>query len=200
MRLRTWAYLKGPYTVRLNNITSRSNVNISDLKFPLFTLILSVLSLNSCGVYTFTGTTITAETLQIDNFYSEITIGPPNLEQTFTNNLRDYFQQNTNLTLVDTDGELFFEGGIIDYRLSPIAPTASGSDQVGDQAALTRLTITVNVVYANSTDDAFDFDRNFSFYADYDSDLGLTTVEEQLIEEIFDQIILDIFNASVANW
>lgn len=156
--------------------------------------------LNSCGVYTFTGTTITAETIQIDNFYSELTQGPPNIEQTFTNKLRDYFQQNTNLTLVDNEGELFFEGGLVGYRLTPVAPTASGTTDVGDQAALTRLTITVSVVYANSTDDTFDFDKDFSFYADFDSELSLTTVEERLVDEIFDQIILDIFNASVANW
>lgn len=166
----------------------------------IFSLSLIGLVLNGCGVYTFTGTTITAETIQIDNFYSEVTQGPPNIEQTFTNKLRDYFQQNTNLTLVDNNGELFFEGGLVSYRLTPVAPTASESNDVGDQAALTRLTISVNVVYANSTDDTFDFDRDFYFYADFDSELSLTTVEDRLVDEIFDQIILDIFNASVANW
>ena len=81
-----------------------------------------------------------------------------------------------------------------------VAPTASGNKNVGDVAALTRLTITVTVAYVNITDSEFDFDRSFSFFADYDSNLDLTTVENQLINEIFDQIILDIFNASVANW
>jgi hypothetical protein len=81
-----------------------------------------------------------------------------------------------------------------------VAPTSTGDPNKADVAALTRLTITVKVSYINITDDEFDFDRNFSFYADYKNDLALTAVEDRLIDEIFDQIILDIFNASVANW
>lgn len=156
--------------------------------------------LAGCGVYSFTGTTIIAETISIQNFYNDADGGPPNLSQTFSDNLRDYFQQNTNLTLIPENGELSMEGSVLSYRLSPVAPTASGNKNVGDVAALTRLTITVTVAYINITDSEFDFDRSFSFFADYDSNLDLTTVENQLIDEIFDQIILDIFNASVANW
>lgn len=153
-----------------------------------------------CGVYSFTGTSITAETISIINFYNEADQGPPNMSQTFSDKMRDYFQQNTNLTLIQEDGELQFEGTIVGYRLSPVAPVSAGDPNKADVAALTRLTITVKVSYINITDEEFDFDRNFSFYADYKNDLALTTVEDQLIDEIFDQIILDIFNASVANW
>ncbi len=122
------------------------------------------------------------------------------MSQTFSDKMRDYFQQNTNLALVQENGELQFEGTVVGYRLSPVAPVSSGDPNVGDVAALTRLTITVQVSYLNITDDEFDFDRNFSFYADYKNDLALTTVEDRLIEEIFNPIILDIFNSSVANW
>lgn len=168
----------------------------------LFILILlSFLpALYNCGVYTFTGTTINAETMTIQNFYNDADGGPPNLSQTFTDKLRDYFQQNTNLTLIPADGELAMEGSVMSYRLAPIAPTASKDPNLGDAAALTRLTITIDVSYVNTLDSEFDFDKSFSFYADYDSNLDLTSVEDQLIDEIFDQIILDIFNASVANW
>ena len=162
--------------------------------------LLTLPGLYSCGVYSFTGTTITAETLSIQNFFNDADGGPPNLAQNFTDKLRDYFQQNTNLTLIPINGELSMEGAVVSYRLSPIAPTSSNDPNFGDTAALTRLTITVKVAYVNILDPEFDFDKNFSFFADYDSNLDLTTVEDQLIEEIFDQIILDIFNSSVANW
>jgi len=163
--------------------------------------LLFVLAFNSgCGVYSFTGTSISAETISIINFYNEADRGPPNMSQTFSDKMRDYFQQNTNLALIPEDGELQFEGTVVGYRLSPLAPTSSGDPEVADVAALTRLTITIKVSYVNITDDEFDFDRNFSFYADYKNDIVLTTVEDLLIDEIFDQIILDIFNASVANW
>lgn len=165
----------------------------------LIILVLTNIS-SGCGVYSFTGTSISAETMSVLNFYNEADQGPPNMSQTFSDKMRDYFQQNTNLTLIPDEGELQFEGSVVGYRLTPVAPTASGDPNVGDVAALTRLTITVKVSYLNITDDEFDFDRNFSFYADYKNDLVLTTVEDRLIDEIFDQIILDIFNASVANW
>jgi hypothetical protein len=43
-------------------------------------------------------------------------------------------------------------------------------------------------------------DKSFSFYKDFTNDQNFTDIEEQLTKEIFDRIINDIFNASVANW
>lgn len=168
----------------------------------LLALMFPVILLGGCGVYSFTGVAITAETISIDMFYNDAEGGPPDMAQTFTNELRDYYQSNTNLTLVEDDGELQLEGVITGYRLTPIAPTATNNDQLGGStSALTRLTITVQATYINTQDDQFNFEnRSFSFYSDFDSNQNLTTIEDQLLEEIFDQIILDIFNASVANW
>ena len=156
--------------------------------------------LSGCGVYSFTGTTITAETISIQQFYNDASSGPADLAVTFTNQLRDYFQQNTSLVQVAGDGELQMEGSIVSYRLTPVAPSAATSSSSRDAAALTRLTITVKVNYVNLENEDFSFDKSFSQYADFNNDVGLTAVEATLIEEIYDQIILDIFNASVANW
>lgn len=163
---------------------------------------MSIALLSGCGVYSFTGVAITAETISIATFYNDAEGGPPDMAQTFTNKLKDYYQSNTNLTLVEEDGELQLEGVVTGYRLSPIAPTAANADLLGGNAsALTRLTITVQVTYVNTEDDQFNFEnRSFSFYEDFDSDQNLTAIESQLLDRIFDQIILDIFNASVANW
>ncbi|WP_235689684.1 LPS assembly lipoprotein LptE [Fulvivirga lutea] len=162
--------------------------------------LLLILKLSGCGIYSFTGVAITAETLTIETFYNEAEGGPPDLAQTFTNKLRDYYLQNTNLTLVKNDGELQIEGVVTGYKLSPVAPTAAGGNNVG-LSDLTRLTITVSATYTNTEDDTFNFEnKRFSFYSDFDSNQNLTVIENRLIEEIYDQIILDIFNASVANW
>ena len=175
------------------------NWKIYKLSYSIILMLFTSL-LFGCGVYSFTGVAITAETISIQTFYNDAEGGPPDLSQTFTNNMRDYFQQNTNLTLVKEDGQLQLEGAVTGYRLTPVAATAGRNNESG-QSALTRLTITVKASYVNTTDDAFNFEsKNFSFYSDYDSDQNLTTVESQLIEEIYEQIILDIFNASVANW
>lgn len=166
----------------------------------LFTIPLLFIT-NSCGVYSFTGTTITAKTISIQTFYNDANNGPANLAVLLTDQLRDYYQQNTSLSLVQDGGELQVEGSVTGYRLSPVAPSAASNAQTNDQANLTRLTITVKVSYVNLEDQEQSFNnKNFSFYADFDNDQGLTSVENQLIQEIYDQIILDIFNATVANW
>lgn len=156
---------------------------------------------SSCGVYSFTGTTISAETISIQTFYNDTNNGPANLAVVFTDQLRDYYQQNTSLSQVQDEGELQIEGAVTGYRLSPVAPSATSGIDTNEQANLTRLTITVKVSYINLDDEEQNFNnKSFSFYADFDSDQGLTAVENQLIQEIYDQIILDIFNATVANW
>jgi hypothetical protein len=59
----------------------------------------------------------------------------------------------------------------------------------------------VKTTYINTTDDTKDFDQNFSFYADYDPETqNFNSIENELVTEIFDQIILDIFNATIADW
>lgn len=161
---------------------------------------LMLATVSSCGVYSFTGTTITAETITISNFFNDASNGPANLGVLFTDRLRDYFQNNTSLSQVASGGELQMEGAIASYRLTPVAPSASSTDQSRDVANLTRLTISIKVDYVNLENEDFSFNKTFSQFADFDADLGLEAVESQLIDEIFELIILDIFNASVANW
>ena len=154
----------------------------------------------ACGVYSFTGTTITAESISINTFFNDASQGPANLGVTFTDQLRDYFQQNTSLAQVDSGGELQMEGSVVSYRITPVAPSAANTDQDRDVANLTRLTITIKVDYINLENEEFSFNKSFSQFADFNSEVGLAAVENTLIDEIFEQIILDIFNASVANW
>lgn len=154
-----------------------------------------------CGVYSFQGTTTPAKNISIQEFYNNTDLGPANLGQTFTNRLKDYFIQNTNLSVIQSNGELQLEGVITEYKLTPIAPTSTGDQSKINSASSTRLTIVVKVNYANSLDETMSFkDKSFSFFKDFTNDQTLADIEESLIRQIFDQISLDIFNASVANW
>jgi hypothetical protein len=155
----------------------------------------------SCKInYSFQGTSTTAETLTIEEFYNNTDLGPANLGQTFTNRLKDYFIQNTNMSIVQSNGQLTLEGVITDYRITPIAPVASGDDR-NTTASSTRLTITVKANYINSIQEEMSFkDKSFSFFKDFSNEQNLADIEESLIKQIFEQISLDIFNASVANW
>jgi len=157
-----------------------------------------------CGIYTYTGANISPDvkTVSIDFFPNEAGDGPANMSQLFTEALRDYFQNNTNLAIDNSgNGDLQISGAITSFRYAPMAPTSSRNDQLADNAGLQRLTINIQTQYMNIKDDSFDFDKGFSFYADYDPNTtSISSIEPSLVDEIFEQIVYDIFNASVANW
>lgn len=159
----------------------------------------------SCSVkYSFTGTNINYEivkTFSVENFFNDAGNGPANMEQRFTEALKDYYQRNTQLELVRTNGDLQFSGSIVGYTIAPQAVVSSGNANVPDRAGQTRLTIQVSVEYLNQTNEEENKKQTFSFFKDYDSRITtLLDVENQLVEEIFEVIIQDIFTATVANW
>ncbi len=156
----------------------------------------------ACGVYSFTGANISPDTKTISvlNFADRTTTSPPFLAQTFSEKTREYYQRNTNLSLVNREGDMNLEATITQYALSPVAPTGTPGGTGVERAAQTRLTIGVKVKFTNRQNKAQDFDQSFSFFADFDQNKSFASVERDLIETISDQIILDIFNKSVANW
>ena len=162
------------------------------------------LTINGCGIYSFTGASISPEvkTISFQNFFNNSPLGPSNMSVLFNEKIQDYFERNTSLTIVNENGDLEIEGSIEDFSLSPVAPTAEGGRNSQFFTGLTRLTIRVNATYLNKFDDQFNYEnKSFSFYKDFNQDTEeLSSNEQEFLEEIFDQIILDIFNASVANW
>lgn len=169
----------------------------------ILAILLSLTLLSGC-IYSFSGASLdynTMKTLSIANFFNDSGGGPPNMGQLFTEELKDYFQRNTKLELVQKGGDLHFEGAISDYQVRPQAIVSSGDRNQADQSGLMRVTIFVEVAYTNLKREEDNFQRKFSFYADYDpQSTTLNAVEASLVEEIFDQIIFDIFQASVATW
>lgn len=160
-----------------------------------------VVHTSSCGVYSFQGATTNAKNISIQEFYNNTELAPANIGKVFTNKLKDYMIQNTNLSVVADNGQLQLEGIITGYSLGQIAPVASNDPSRGDLAASTRFTITVKVTYINTLDESMSFkDKTFSFFRDFSNELNFTDIEENLTRQIFDQLALDIFNASVANW
>lgn len=170
----------------------------------LFVFLLSAPFIQACGVsvnYSMSGSTTDAETISITEFYNNADLGPANMSQVFTNDLKNYFMRNSNLTVVQEEGQLQLEGEITDLRITPISPTATDDPTQINRASSTRLTITVRATYINTLKEDMSFkDKSFSFYKDFDNELNVSDVEEAFIKEIFERIINDIFNASVANW
>ncbi|MEC8702143.1 MAG: LPS assembly lipoprotein LptE [Bacteroidota bacterium] len=163
-----------------------------------------IFSIYGCGVYSFTGASISPEvkTISFQNFFNNSPLGPSNMSVLFNEKIKDYFERNTSLTIVDENGDLEIEGTIEDFSLSPVAPTAEGGRNSQYFTGLTRLTVRVNATYFNKFDNQFNYEnKSFSFFKDFNQNTEeLSSNEQEFLDEIFDQIILDIFNASVANW
>jgi hypothetical protein len=159
-------------------------------------LILIAFNINSCSVYNFTGTgKIDAKTFQVNYFQNNAELVEPGIERTFTIELQEIIQNQTNLNLVNSNGDLLYEGEITDFRITPMTAT---SDQT---AAQNRLTIRINVRFSNKNKEADNFEKSFSFFHDYDGSKQLVgqTLSEAL-DVIFERITQDIFNESLAKW
>lgn len=155
-----------------------------------------ILFLYGCGVYSFTGASIPPEarTISIQQFPNNAPLVQPMLSQLLTDALRDKFSAQTNLSQVPANGDLAFEGSITDYRTQPVAITSD------DTPAMNRLTIAIRVTFTNRFDEKQNFDQSFSRYDDYDSSRALSEVEDQLMAEIIEALVQDVFNRSVVNW
>lgn len=155
--------------------------------------------LAGCGVsikYSLSGASIPADakTFSVAYFPNNATMVSPILSSTLTEALIDIFSRRTRLMQVDEGGDFAFEGEIVNYT----STTASVSSD--DNALLNRLTITVKVRFTNALDEKASFNRSFSAFEDYDSNILLTEVEGTLIPQIVDKLVTDIFMASASNW
>ncbi len=167
---------------------------MKNLKYIL--LILIAFNFIGCGHYNFTGTgNIDAKTFQVNYFQNNSELIEPGIERNLTLKLQEIIQNQTNLNLTISKGDLLYEGEIVDYRITPMTATA---DQ---KAAQSRLTISVNVRFSNKNKEADNFEKRFSFFRDYDGvELPTGATLNGYIDEIFERITQDIFNESLAKW
>jgi len=163
---------------------------IINITFSIFLLFL-----NACHIYSFTGASVQPEvkTFSVKYFPNLATLGPPTLSQTFTEALKDRFLSQTNLTLINKGGDLSLEGNISNFNTQPIAIS-------GETAQKNRLSVTVYVKFSNKFNEKQDFETSFTRYEDYDSKLSLSSIQDELLKNITDALIDDIFNKAVVNW
>ena len=102
-----------------------------------------------CGAYSFTGISIDSDTktFQVNYFQNNAALIEPGIERDFTLALQDIILNQTNLDLVKSNGDIIYEGEIVEYRISPTTATASNT------AAQNRLTISINVRFINTNNE-----------------------------------------------
>lgn len=172
-------------------------MNIRKLAYTALLMAVVFVCNSGCQIkYSLSGASISplASTVSVSYFPNNAMMVAPSLSTTLTEALQDKFQRQTRLTLVNSGGDLNFEGEITGYNSEAIS--ISGDEY----AALNRLTITVKVRFTNIIEPNLNYDKTFSAYSDYDTSNLLTDIETTLIEEIVDMLVDDIFNDAVSNW
>ena len=171
---------------------------IFKMKIKLAITALCAALLTGCGVaikYSLSGASIPpdARTFSVAYFPNNATMVAPILSSTLTDALVDMFTRRTRLMQVEEGGDFAFEGEIINYT-----STTRGVERRG--RLLNRLTITIKVRFTNALDEKQSWNRTFTSYEDYESTRLLTEVEGELIPQIVDKLVTDIFQASASNW
>lgn len=148
--------------------------------------------------YTLNGSAINYDiykTVDIGNFPIRASLVYPPLQHTFENELLNYVTRNTRLRETDSgNADLKLEGEITGYSLSP---QSVGADAYATE---TRLTITVRVKYTDNKNPANNIDQSFSAYRQFDSSMMLTDVQDELCQQISEELVNLIFNATFGNW
>ena len=163
-------------------------------------IIICLLSLlpMSCSVqYSFNGSSIDYEktkTITIADFPNRASYVWGPMASIFNNQLKDEFASHTKLQQVKRNGDLVIEGEITQYQQRNKAVTSEG------HSAQTELSMTVNVRFTNNINHAEDFERQFTATSSYETTQSLNSVQEELVTQMVDELVDQIFNAAVANW
>ena len=154
------------------------------------------LFLGSCKVYSPKGYSIdpNVSSFYVDQFKVTASGAPATINQTFVEAFKDKIARESRLFYTDTDPDIEFEGDIKTWNVSPIAP------QPNEQTAFNRLTIYINVIYTNHKNPNDHWTKTFSHFADFGTSQDLLSVQDELINTIFTQIMEDIFNQAFNNW
>ena len=160
-------------------------------------LVLSIIMAGCTISYKFNGVSIDytkVKTISIKDFPNQAPLVYPPLSQQFTEGVKDIYVRQTRLSLVRDNGDLQLEGEITGYDLTPMAVKEDA------YSSKTKLTITVKVRYTNRTNADEDFEQSFSAYREFDSNVMLQDVQDQLCSEIIEELADQIYNSTVANW
>ena len=161
----------------------------------LFSGLVLLFFLQACVSYSFVGVDIPAQasTVCIKQFQNNAPSVNLKLSNELTTQLKDRFRSSTKLTLVDSRGDLHIEGEITGYSHEDVA-------QGADMTTMHRLTITIRIKYENRFDESKNVEKTLSRYLEFDRNKSLQQVEDDLVRQICEALVDDIFAATVGNW
>ena len=146
--------------------------------------------------YSFSGISIdpNIKTYYVDQFKNNALNAPPILAQTFSETLKEKIRNESRLEFDDQNPDIEFKGSVVDFRITSEAP------QPGESAAINRLTIVTAVEYLDNINEEKNWKKNFSFFFDFPSSQDLSSVQDEAIDAILEQMMEDIFNNAFTDW
>lgn len=154
-----------------------------------------IASLSSC--YSFKGITIPSDvnTYFVDNFQNNALGAPGDINQRFSEALRAKIRNESRLSYNEQNPDIEFSGNIVRFTITPEAP------QAGNTVALNKLEIAVAVDYVNNKDESKNWKaKQFTFFRTFGSDQDFISIQDGLIDEIFKQLMENIFNEAFTGW
>ena len=164
----------------------------------IFTLFVSVFLMQGCTVsYKLNGASIdynTTKTITLETFSNRASYQWAPMAPMFNTTLSDKYNNQTKLRQVKRDGDLVLSGEITSYDQTNKSIAADG------YSSMVQLKMTVKVKYTNNKNHEDDFDKTFTANREYDSSQQLSAVQEELVQQMIDDIVDQVFNATVAKW
>lgn len=163
-------------------------------------LLAGVLSLSLIGCtvsYKFNRASIdynVVKTITIESFTNRASYQWGPMASIFNNALGDIYVRQTKLRQVKADGNLRLSGEITAYDQTNKSISSDG------YSSMVQLRMSVRVTFVNNTNRNEDFEKTFSATREYESSQQLSVVQEELVTQMTNEIVDQIFNATVANW
>jgi hypothetical protein len=161
-------------------------------------VLASACIMSGCTVsYRLNGASIdynTIKTITIETFSNRAAYQWAPMAPMLNTSMSDIYNRQTKLRQVKRDGDLVLSGEITAYDQTNKSVAADG------YSSMVQLKMTVKVKFTNNKHHDDDFDRAFSANREYDSSQQLASVQEELVQQMIDDIVDQVFNATVANW
>ena len=158
----------------------------------------SALIVAGCTVsYQMNGASIdytTTKTITIEPFSNRAAYQWAPMATMFNTTLCDRYNNQTKLQQVRRDGDLMLSGEITSYDQTNKSISADGF------SSMVQLKMTVKVKFVNNKQHKDDFDKSFSANREYDASQQLSAVQEELVQQMIDDIVDQVFNETVAKW
>ena len=162
------------------------------MKHTLFLFI--IFSLQSC--YSFKGITIPAELETYNVPFIEMTSpdAPPSINTDLQDKLILKINQESRLTFNEVNPDIIMKTTLTGYIVESVGANADNSVDAN------LLKISVKVEYTDTKNDENSWNKNFTNNRQFPTGTSLLSVQDRLVEEIFEDIVEDIFNQAFTNW